>query len=84
LQVHSDKGVQPTFGLAIWWLDVVTSAFYRYQQRFRLTFFNLAFVVNFTFCIFIGLRFRADVFQIPPHRQAVNVWLKRYSTFLYV
>jgi hypothetical protein len=29
--------------------------------------------VNFSFCIFIGLRFRADDFQIPPHRQAVTL-----------
>jgi hypothetical protein len=29
--------------------------------------------VSFIFCIFIGLRFRADDFQIPPHRQAVSV-----------
>lgn len=29
--------------------------------------------VSFIFCIFIGLRFRTDDFQIPPHRQAVTV-----------
>ena len=38
-----------------------------------LTVFNLAFVVIFNFSFSIGLWFRADVFQIPQHRKALNV-----------
>jgi hypothetical protein len=29
--------------------------------------------VSFSFCIFIRQQFRADDFQMPPHRQAVTV-----------
>gem|GEM_PF-7050830 len=62
--INIDREQQLTTGsLAICWLDIVS---FGRRNSVRLLF------VSFNFCIFIGLRFRADDFQIPPHCQAVS------------
>jgi hypothetical protein len=66
--------VQPTFGLAIWWLDVVSFIILSLSAAVSadvilLGFCLLASSFVFLLCISSGL----DVFQIPPHRQAVSV-----------
>ena len=63
-----------TGGLAIWWLDgramnICNSIWHLFGQKN----YYLAFVVNFNLSFSIRLWLWADVFQMPPHRQAINV-----------
>jgi hypothetical protein len=60
--------------LALLGLDVGTSALVRCCTSVQAGRFSIwLLVVNFNFIFFVGLQFRADVFQIPQQRQALPV-----------
>jgi len=73
LQFPEERGFGSTWGLAIWRLDVVTisSSVFLYFC-FGLTIF-IQHLLFFIFCFSIWLRFPADGFLLPPHRQALTV-----------
>ena len=66
--------LQPTGGLAIWWLDVVTFGILSLSAAVSADVILLGFCLlasSFVFLMACGSG--QDDFQIPPHRQAVTV-----------
>ena len=69
-----DRRPAGNIGFCASWADGITMSICNsVWHLFGQTSFNLAFVFIFIISFSIGLRFRADVFQIPQHRKALFV-----------
>jgi hypothetical protein len=71
------KGIRTTLGFAILGQKQYPSALVHYWAAVRAEVFQSSFVLYLYICFSIGQRFRAEEFQIPQHRKALSLAVRR-------